>query len=267
MRNLWLKILIVFGFLCPLSLGIARAGEVNLVGTGDGLDILRAIAQAFEQSRPGARVLVPPSIGSGGAIAAVGADRERIGRIARALTQNEIQSGLVAVPVVELPSAFYVHPEIGEVSLSSDQIADIFAGRATSWRSLGGADIRIRVVRREDADSTLLVLRSSLPQFRDLRLTDRSKLAMTTQEAFESIRDNPGAIGFGPFSALVARSLPVVRLDGKLPLDDGYPVNATLSLIYKEERIDDEIRAFIRFFATERARGIIRSFGARPIAR
>ena len=57
-----------------------------------------------------------------------------------------------------------------------------------------------RVVRREDSDSTLTVLRASMPGWKDLTITDRSKMAMTTQEATASVREVRGAIEYGPFS-------------------------------------------------------------------
>ena len=73
-------------------------------------------------------------------------------------------------------------------------------GKILNWKEVGGADVRIRVVRREDADTTLIVLRASMPGWKDLAITEKSKLAMTTQEATASVREVPGAIGFGPFS-------------------------------------------------------------------
>lgn len=245
---------------------ISQAGQINVVGTGDGLEILREVATSFRASHSGVEVAVPPSIGSGGAISAVGGGRETIGRVARPLTESERASGIAYTPVFEIPSAFYVHPDVRIRDLTSKDLKRIFSGEVTNWRELGGNDHRIRVVRREDADSTLQVLRAAIPDFRELTFTERSKLAMTTQEAIDSIRDNPGAIGFGPYSTEFARHLGVIRLDGKAPLDAGYPANVVLALIHKPGISDGNIQAFIGYFAQPHVRRIIKEFGARPIA-
>ena len=142
---------------------IVQAGDLSVVGTGDGIDLLRALGAAYTADHPDTNVIVPPSIGSGGGIAAVGSGKEVLGRIARPLSDSEKAAGLIATPVFRLPSAFFVHRSAGVDSLTSKQLADVYRGKITNWRDLGGADLRIKVVRREDQDSTLLVLRESMP--------------------------------------------------------------------------------------------------------
>jgi phosphate transport system substrate-binding protein len=241
-----------------------RAEPLNLVGTGDGFDVFQALAQAYAQTSPGAQVLVPRSIGSGGAIAAVGAGRERIGRIARALAPVEVASGLVTLPVFDIPSAFYVHPSVPVRQLTSDQLRGIFEGKITNWSMLGGPDLRIRVVRREEADSTLMALRAGLPAFRDIVMSERSKLALTTQDAISSVRDNEGAIGFAPYSEDTATLLGVVALNGHLPASPGYPAKVQVTLLWRDGQRDRDIDAFVAFLASPEARRVITRLGAIP---
>ena len=84
-----------------------------MVGTGDGIDLLRALGSAYTADHPETNVIVPPSIGSGGGIAAVGSNKEVLARIARPLSDSEKEAGLVATPVFRLPSAFFVHRSAG----------------------------------------------------------------------------------------------------------------------------------------------------------
>lgn len=246
--------------------GPGSAGQVAVVGTGDGMEILQEIASSFRSQFEGMDVVVPPSIGSGGAIAAVGSGRAILGRVARPLKENERASGVEYHPVLAIPAAFYVHPGVRRRNFTTRELRRIFSGEVTNWREVGGDDLRIRIVRREDADSTLLVLRAALPEFRDIVFTERSKLAMTTQEAFESIRGNPGAIGFGPYSTEMTRRLGVIEVDGRTPTHPDYPAHVELALIYRPESVNQDIRRFIDYFATQQVRQIIRDFGAKPIA-
>jgi phosphate transport system substrate-binding protein len=242
----------------------ARAEPLNLVGTGDGLEIFRDLAVAYSAAHPGASALVPPSIGSGGAIAAVGGGRERIGRIARALSPVELASGLISAPVFDIPTAFYVHKAVPVRALSSAELRGIFEGSITNWSALGGPNLRVRVVRREENDSSLIVLRATLPEFRAVTMTERSKMALTTQEAISSIRDNEGAIGFGPYSMANAEILGPVSVDGQAPTSRDYPAKVSVALIWREGKRDSDIEAFLRFLATPEARRVITSHGAIP---
>jgi phosphate transport system substrate-binding protein len=81
----------------------AHAGELSVVGTGDGIDLLRALGAAYTADHPETNVIVPPSIGSGGGIAAVGSNKEVLARAARPLSDSEKEAGLVATPVFRLP--------------------------------------------------------------------------------------------------------------------------------------------------------------------
>jgi phosphate transport system substrate-binding protein len=241
------------------------ASDLSVVGTGDGIDLLRALGAAYTAAHPDTNVIVPPSIGSGGGIAAVGSGKEVLGRIARPLSASEKEAGLVATPVFRLPSAFFVHRSAGVSSLTSVQLADIYRGKITNWRDVGGSDARIRVVRREDQDSTLLVLRQSMPGWKDLVITDRSKTAVTTQDCVSSVKEVEGAIGFGPFTKALESELAVLKIDGHFPTDPDYPSAVTLSFVHKEASITPDAKRFIGYVKDKQARTVLTSMGGVPI--
>ena len=116
-----------------------------------------------------------------------------------------------------------MHKSAGVSDLTAAQLADIYAGKIVNWREIGGTDLRIKVVRREDADSTLTVLRQTMPGWKDLVITSKSKTAVTTQDAVTTVMAVEGAIGFGPFTRSLEADLVVARIDGKYPTDPTYP--------------------------------------------
>src|SRR3954464_8733277 len=91
----------------------AQAGDLSVVGTGDGIDLLRALGAAYTADHPDTNVLVRPSTRSGGGIGAVSANKEVLARAARPLSESEKEVGLIAAPVFRLPSAFFVHSTAG----------------------------------------------------------------------------------------------------------------------------------------------------------
>src|SRR5687767_12404760 len=85
-----------------LSVAGAQAGELPVVGTGDGIEILRVLGAAYTADHPQTAIVVPPSIHSSGGVAAVGSEKEVLGRIARPLSDSEKAIGLIEVPVFRL---------------------------------------------------------------------------------------------------------------------------------------------------------------------
>ena len=245
---------------------IAHAGDLSVVGTGDGIDLLRALGAAYKGDKPDTNVVIPPSIGSGGGIAAVNSNKEILARAARPLSTTEKEAGLIATPVFRLPSAFFVHPSTGVTMLTSAQLADIYEGKITNWASVGGKEMRIRVVRREDQDSTLLVLRQSMPGWKDLKITDKSKMTVTTQECIETVKEMPGAIGFGPFTKSLEMELPVLKIDGRSPTDRDYPSAVTVTLVHKDATVTPDAQKFIAYAKSEKAKSVLNSLGGVPVS-
>ena len=250
--------------LTSLSVNV-QAGDLSVVGTGDGVDLLRALGAAYTADHPDTNIIVPPSIGSGGGVAAVGSEKEVLARIARPLSDSEKEAGLIATPVFRLPSAFFVHRSAGVSSLTTAQLADIYSGKVTNWRDVGGQDMRIKVVRREDQDSTLLVLRQSMPGWKDLTITEKSKMAVTTQECIDTVKEVPGAIGFGPFTKALEMELSVLKIDGHHPTDRAYPSAVTLSFVHKESTVTPDAKRFIGYMKAAKAKTVLTSMGGVPI--
>jgi phosphate transport system substrate-binding protein len=261
MNKALLLAVIAFLMSTPAS---SKTVKLEIVGTGDGLEILRAMADHYSKANPQTHVEVPPSIGSGGGIAAVGSGRAVLGRVARELTDVEREAGIVYTPIARLPSAFFTHPTVKVESITAQQLADIYAGRITNWKDAGGSDLPIRVIRREDIDSTLVVLRNTMPGWKTLVLTERSKIALTTQDSVDTARKIPGAIGFAPYSKDLESDLLVLKIDGVHPMHASYPSNNVLALIHMERTVTGPATDFLKFSLSSDARTIISEYGGVP---
>ena len=243
----------------------AIPADLAVVGTGDGLEVMRAIGAAYTADHPETIVHVPPSVHSSGGINAVRAGTAILGRIARPLSLEERAEGIIEVPVFRLPSVFIVSPAANVRDLTAEQVTRIFRGEITNWQEVGGTDLRIKVVSRDDADSTLKVLRATVPGWRSLQMTDKTKQAATTQEAIDLVAQLPGAISFAPYSRPLEASLVVAELDGKHATEPDYPSAVTLSLVYRDATITPAAHEFIRFMFAPKARMLIRNFGGTPV--
>ena len=121
------------------------------------------------------------------------------------------------------------------------------------------------MVTRDESDSTLKVLRATMPGWRDLAVTERTKLAATTQAAFDLVAELPGAVSFAPYSRSLEGIVLVPELDGRHVTDPDYPSAVTLSLIYREATVNGPALDFVRYLFSPKARTLIRNFGGIPV--
>lgn len=251
----------LFVLLISITLStMALAEEITIVGTGDGVAVLKSIGDAFSKAN-GVTITVPDSIGSGGGIKAVGADEAKIARVARKLKDKEAPLGLTYTPFATIPTVFCVNSSVTVDNLTAKQVADIYAGTITDWKEVGGNSEPIRVVRREDGDSTLEVLQKTFPGFKDITITDKAKTALKTSEMVEIVTGKAGAIAFGPLDVALANNLKVLKIDGKAPTDAGYPSAVTMAFVYKEANNTGSIKQFVEFATSSAAHEAITSKG------
>ena len=130
---------------------------VTLPGTGDSQDLLRGLARSYIAQYPNRAVIVPDSVGSGGGIKAVGTGDAPIGRVAR-LPHPEEEAKYGEFRYLEfarVPVAFVVSPNAGVSNLGEREICDIYRGRITNWKEVGGNDLFIDVQARPNPGSNM----------------------------------------------------------------------------------------------------------------
>ncbi len=260
-----MKRLVVSTILATATALSVEARPLEVVGTGDGMELVRAVGAAFTAEHPDRVILVPPSIGSGGGIAAVGAGKALLARVARPLKQAEKETGLLSKAIFRLPTAVYINPELQLDALTHKQLVAIYEGRITNWSNLGGPDLRIKVVRREDTDSSLTVLRKTMPGWLSIDITPRSKTALTTQDAVETVKAVKGAIGFGPFSRTLETSVKVLRIEGIYPTEPTYPSFVTISYVWRKSSFPENVKAFVAYGSSTTAQALLAAHGAVPL--
>lgn len=258
--------------LAALSMGApaAHAAEpeaVTLPGTGDSQDLLRALAQGYVAQYPGRQVTVPNSIGSDGGIRVVGTGESPIGRVARLPDAKELaQYGeLKYLEFARVPVAFVVSRDTGVRDLTSRQICDIFSGRVTSWKDVGGHDVAIDVQGRPDG-SNLQTIRKNIKCFAELQVTPRAHFNERNSDLVASMKTRSGAIGFMPLSEAVLHGYQAVTLDGTPATAASYPLGIGLGFVHKGA-LTPSIEAFLGYLETEPARDIMRKTGNVPVTK
>lgn len=263
-----LRCLTLTALLCGLSAGALAADRtLTIPGTGASTVMLKALGEAFSKSRPGVTVDVPPSVGSGGGIKSVGEEKTELGRVARKIKEKEKGYGLTYLPFARVPIVFAAHPGIKLKGLTTAQATDVFSGKTTDWKELGGPEKKIRVVTRPEGESTLDALRATLKPWADLKITPQSKATDSEDQTAATLASTEGGFGFTVYDLAVKAGLTVFPLDGVKPVDDAYPAQMVLALVHKADKLTGDAEAFVAFLFTPAAAKIIKAHGADPLPR
>nr|WP_320014100.1 substrate-binding domain-containing protein [uncultured Desulfobacter sp.] len=244
--------------------GHVLAEEISIVGTGSGSAVLKSVGSAFSQRNPGISISVPKSIGSGGGIKAVGKDENVIGRVAREIKDKEKPFGLTYLPYAKNPIVFFVNKSVGITDLTTQQVCDIYSGKIVNWKDVGGKDSKIRVIRREDGDSSIGVLLKVFPGFADITLTSKSKTTFSDPKTCELTQAKADTIAFGTYANARNYNVDILSINGTSATSADYAYVGTLALIFKEKNKTGNIAKFLDFATSDAAHAAIKEAGAIP---
>lgn len=108
------------------------------------------------------------------------------------------QTDLVDHRVAAVGFAVVVHPETGVKSLSKKQIQDIFSGKVTNWKDVGGKDQAITVINRPASSGTRAVFIKTLMD--KAEISKDTLVEDATGTVVQKVSQTPGAVSYASFS-------------------------------------------------------------------
>ena len=188
-----LTILLLLGW--PL---MGHAEKVlNIAGAGPSAAVVKLFFDEFSK-RPegqGYRFVVPQSsIKHKGGIRH--SDTHLFGRSGRPLSESEQGQNKDEIIIARVPLAFVAGSGVPIRSMTIGTLADIYSGRISNWKALGGPDQKIKLVGREATESALNVLQRDFSFFRQLEFDE---ILLRDHEIVDYIASPAGrfALSFG----------------------------------------------------------------------
>jgi phosphate transport system substrate-binding protein len=248
------------------GLHAAEFEPVTLPGSGDLTDVLRDLAAAYTAQYPDRKVIVPNSIGSDGGVRVVGTGESPIGRVARMPTPEELAKygQFNYTEFARVPVAFVVSPKAGVRDLTEAQICDIFSGRVSNWKDVGGNDLPTDVQSRPEDGSNMRTIRKQMACFTKLEVTPTAHDNLRNPDLVASMKAFAGALGFMPLSEAELHGFHVVTVDGVAPSTPRYKLGIGLGFVYKAA-FSPSLQAFLDYLKTDAARAIMRKTGHVPV--
>ena len=248
----------------PLA-AAAQPESIVVAGTGASQSLFREVAESFEKANTDCQAAIPNSVGSRGGIRQLLAGKADLARVSRPLKDKELAEGLVYTAVAETQVVFAVHPSVdGVQSLTVDQVNDIYAGRISNWKQIGGPDNAIFPLIR-DGGTTLRTLLKYVPNFE--KIPAAAKPTFSSLETKDLLLEHPFTIGALPMTIIVGSPLKTVAIEDvssgqALVSDPAIPLK--LGIAYKEPITGCAAR-FVQFFSSAAAHAIIKRNHSIPL--
>ncbi len=246
---------------------------LKIVGSTTVAPIAEAFTEAFKGLHPEIAITVN-SPGSGDGIAAMIDGRCQIATSSRFMKGDEFKKAVekgvmpVAHAIAMDGVCIVVHPSNPVKALKTERIRDIYTGKVTNWKDLGGADKPIVVISRDTSSGTY----ESFAQFvmgKD-KMFEKVEYVNSTPQAHDRVSTTQGAIGYVGLG-FVDDKVKALEANGVAPsrktVQSGlYPFSRPLFLFtngYGE--LGSAVHAFCTFYLTEKGQEIIEAKGFVPV--
>jgi phosphate transport system substrate-binding protein len=278
-----------------ISLSACRAGPnanttaasqrtIQNKGSDTLVNLALAWAEAYRKVAPEVSIAVTGG-GSGTGIAALVNGTVDIANASRQMTQEEIAAAQAnGITPVEFTVAIdaiavIVHPDNPVSQLTIDQLSDIFTGRITNWKAVGGRDAPIVLLSRETNSGTHVyflenVIRKGKTDNKDI-FAPQTLLMPSSVGISSEVRRNPNAIGYDGLGYVtkeekviaVAKSSgsPYVLPSAETATNGSYPLSRYLYM-YTAGQPTGPIAQYLEWIRGQDGQAIVTQLGFVPLA-
>jgi len=247
------------------------------------VNLALAWAEQYQVDHPEVEMAVTGG-GSGTGIAALINNSVDIANASRRIKEEEIkdaeENGVTPVEFIVARDAIgvIVHPSNPVSQLTRQQLSDIYSGKISNWRELGGEDRPIVRLSRESNSGTHVYFLEQVVRLGDKEnktLFSANTLLLPSSEVIvNEVRQNPNAIGYDGLGYIpddlkiiaVAKDPgdPYVLPSIKTVYDKSYPIARDLYM-YTPGEPDGAVKAYLEWILGDEAQAIVATQGFVPV--
>ncbi len=261
----------------------AAVQSIQNVGSDTMVNLALAWAESFQSDHPNTRIAVTGG-GSGTGLAALINGTVDLANASRQIKPEEISRAEankihpVEHVVARDAIAVIVHPSNPVEHLTLVQISDIYTGKITNWKQVGGENRPIVLLSRETNSGTHVFFLEEVIRLGDAKsktLFSTETLLLPSSEGITAeIRQNPNAIGYDGLGYVTpdVKMLSVAR-DATKPFvlpgvesvnNSTYPIARDLYM-YTTGRTNDQVQAYLEWIASSAGQTIVSKLGFVPL--
>lgn len=252
--------------------GTLFAETIVIKGSTTVLPIAQAALEAYMKANPGAKISLSGG-GSGEGIKALIDKSTDIATSSREIKESEIalakSKGVKPTAAVVAIDAIVpiVNPKNRVRDLTIDQLSQIYQGKITNWKEVGGDDLQIVVISRDSSSGTFeswneLVLNRA-------KVTPRAQLQASNGAIVQTVSKNRYALGYIGLGYLdkTVKALTVggVPASATTAIAKTYPISRPLYM-YTNGEPKGETARFLAFVLGSEGQKIVAREGFVPVA-
>ncbi|WP_109125138.1 substrate-binding domain-containing protein [Dyella sp. C11] len=225
--------------------------------------VVEAVAAAYEKSGKGRIEMQPFNTASG--LDAVEHGLADIAGSARS-SSNDAESNLLFTPVAFDALVMVTHPSNSVPNLTVKQLHDIYLGKITNWRDVGGKDAPINLYAVASPGDGVEYSLRRLVFGRGNQPVAAPRLYVNTAKLEEAVTLDPNALGVTTLSGVAGNAkVRMISIDGVAPSlstvsDGSYLLYTPLFLVTnKESPKAAQISAFMDFLLTDQVKALARA--------
>lgn len=242
--------------------------SARLSGSGTCIPLLRLLTDNYPSAAVAWRFL--PGLHSGGGIDGVAGGELEVGAVSRELSEDELALGLEYTKLSDDGIVIAVHPSVTIDGLTTQQVKDIYSGAYANWSELGGPDLPITILDRNEDESAKIIMRKYVFGS-DLVMSPQAVSLYYESDMIEGVKSTAGAIGYFSLGYSISTDIPVTHLalDGVEPtvanIESGaYPVIRPLGVVTSPDA-SPAIREFLTWATSAEADALLRANGFSPV--
>ncbi|MBI5547595.1 MAG: substrate-binding domain-containing protein [Deltaproteobacteria bacterium] len=194
--------------------------------------------------------------------------RYHMGGACRHTLNTPTEIGIKQVPVAWDALAIVVHPTNPLESITLEQVREIFTGKITNWKQLGGKDLPIVPIERKGRTSGVgLMARELIFRDQNLDYVSTTSLFDSTKPVEQACAKEPACVAIsGISSARLQEGLKVLAVDGKAPtrenlVSGSYVLYRPLYLTFPSANPDPRVGRFVKFILSPEGQSLMQKSG------
>ena len=221
--------------------------------------LMEKVAKAYEAKNSNVSIEIN-QVGSSAGIKDTINGVAELGMSSRDLKDEEKASGVEGTAIAYDGIAVIVNPANKVTNLTLEQLKDVYTGKITNWKDLGGEDGQIVVVSREDGSGTRDAFQE-IVGYKSEELVADATIADGSGNIKTTVSGNKNAIGFVSFS-YVDNTVNAIELNGVKPEEElaksgEYKLSRPFLIVTKKDTLTDEGKKVIDYILSEEGQKIV----------
>lgn len=240
--------------LTTLLAACSQADKITIVGSSAMQLLAEQAGNDYRLSHPDSNIVVQGG-GSGTGLSQVQAGAVEIGT---SDVYAETQKGIRASELVDYPIAVVgivpiANKDVGIKNLTLKQLKNIFTGKITNWRQVGGKNLPITVINRSKGSGTRAT-------FEAIVLGNAKAVKAQEQDSNGTVRkivnSTPGTISYISFPYANDKNIQKLSLNGVTPTNSHVTTNAwplwSYEHMYTKKKTNQKTKAFIKYMLSNK---------------